>query len=85
MGIDSGGTAQAPPGSILYQLVAAKLGTDPLDFIKAGRDAGKPFRIIAQELAATTKVDVTYEAVRRWWRSTPQGQKELDDTEEAAS
>jgi hypothetical protein len=83
------GTPQAP--SLLYRLVKSGMPdkADPLEFIRQRRQPqsdGKPvpFRIIAQQITDQSGVDVTYEAVRRWWRGTEDGQKELADQGEAA-
>lgn len=64
--------------SPLYQLVAAKIGGDPVDYINTRRQPGntKSFNTIAQELSQATGMPITYEWVRRTWRATPQGTAE---------
>ena len=59
----------------IYRLVEEKLGYWPLTLIEQKRtekdsqgfDTPVSFRLIAQELTELTEVDVTSEAVRRWW------------------
>ena len=55
----------------LHRLVNSRLrGVDLADYLKSERDTyGKSFRQIAIDLITKTGVDVTHEAVRRWYRS----------------
>lgn len=38
------------------------------EFVAARREQGKSWRIISRELYAATKLDVTHETLRSWYR-----------------
>lgn len=52
-----------------YQLVEAKLGHPPIDDIRAARETDPPtaFHRIAWKLSDQSGVEVSVEAVRRWY------------------
>lgn len=62
-------TPQVPP-TPLYQLLAEKLGRDPLDFIHQRRSQRPPvpYTKIRDELFHLTGIYLTHEAPRRWYR-----------------
>jgi len=59
------------PQTALYMLIAAKLGRDPLAFIRERRaqDPPVPFAKIADEIKKATDVYVTHEVPRRWFNA----------------
>ncbi len=64
---------QPPAPSIkrshLYQLVEEKLHAPVDQFIAERRQAGTPYHKIAHEIIDKTGVEVTHEAIRRWYRA----------------
>lgn len=66
------------PDTPLYQLVAEKLGRDPVELIRERRAETPPvpYTKIRDEIVAETGLYLTHEAPRRWLLSTQPPQAE---------